>query len=148
MDILLVEDNYAEAELTRQALLEKRIDCMITSLNDGEQALQYLKREGLYTNATSPDLIFLDLMLNKIPGMVVLEEIKKDDNLKHIPVIMISGYDREAEIMDCYRMHANGYLVKTMNFEGFADMLDLVIKYWKTMHLPKNNFNHAEKGAA
>ncbi len=98
--ILLVEDNESDIVLTVEALKEARVDNCINVARDGDEALKYLRKEGMFNNAERPDLILMDINLPKIDGMEVLTEIKKDENLMSIPVVMLTTSDSEKDIMD------------------------------------------------
>lgn len=138
--ILLVEDNEGDIVLTTQALKKANISNGINVVMDGDEALKYLKKEGLFKNAEIPDLILLDINLPKIDGIEVLAEIKKDENLLSIPVVMLTTSDSEKDIMNSYRNHANCYIVKPINFKQFVGVVQMVKDFWISLvKLPKKS---------
>ncbi len=112
INILLVEDNPADIRLTKEVLKEGKIRNVLNIVMDGEEALLYLKKEGHFKNAISPDIVLLDLNLPKKDGREVLAEIKSDDNLKCIPVIILTTSSAEQDILNTYAHHANCYIMK------------------------------------
>jgi chemotaxis family two-component system response regulator Rcp1 len=112
VEILLVEDNVMDVRLTLSALRETQIPNQVHVAADGEQALQFLRREGPYAQAPRPDLVFLDLNLPKIDGHQVLSSIRSDDSLKRIPVVIVSGSERHTDIKRAYDEQVCAYIVK------------------------------------
>src|SRR5688572_9687395 len=108
--ILLVEDNEGDIVLTIEALKEARIGNTIDVVRDGEKAMQFLHKEGEFSNAVTPDLILLDINLPKIDGKEVLVSIKNDEQLKIIPVVMLTTSDSPTDIMEAYANHANCFI--------------------------------------
>src|SRR5678816_1415829 len=115
--ILLVEDNEGDIVLTLEALKEARIHNNVDVIRDGEKAMEFLKKEGEFGNAKTPDLILLDINLPKIDGKEVLASIKNDEVLKIIPVVMLTTSDSEKDIIESYNSHANCYITKPVGFE-------------------------------
>jgi two-component system, chemotaxis family, response regulator Rcp1 len=137
--ILLVEDNEGDIILTIEALREAKIRNDIDVVRDGEEALQYLRKEGTYQNATSPDLVFLDINLPKIDGTEVLSIIKNDEDLRVIPVIMLTTSDAEKDIMQSYYNHANCYITKPVDLDKFIEVIHTIKNFWiSIVKLPKN----------
>ncbi|MEO7922905.1 MAG: response regulator [Chitinophagaceae bacterium] len=138
--ILLVEDNEGDIILTIEALKEARINNTIDVVRDGEQAMCYLKKEGEYSNASTPDLILLDINLPKIDGKEVLLNIKNDERLRVIPVVMLTTSDSEKDIFESYHNHANCYITKPVGFRSFIEVIHTIKDFWITIvQLPKSN---------
>jgi CheY-like chemotaxis protein len=128
--ILLVEDSPADIELTRQAFAEARIENEVAVVNDGEAALQYLRREGGYADARRPDLIMLDLNLPKKDGRELLVELKQDRALSMIPVIVLTTSASEEDIRHAYREHVNSYIRKPVRLLEFINVVHTIDEYW------------------
>ncbi len=136
--ILLVEDNEGDIVLTLKALTDAKISNGVNVVKDGEAALQYLKKEGQYKDAETPDLILLDINLPKIDGIEVLAAIKNDEALKVIPVIMLSTSNSEKDILRSYQHHANCYIIKPMDLIKFIEAIQEIKNFWfSIMQLPK-----------
>jgi chemotaxis family two-component system response regulator Rcp1 len=137
MEILLVEDNIADARLTELALKDEKIQIKINIARDGVEALAFLRKEGIHAHARRPDLILLDLNLPKKDGREVLMEIKSDILFKHIPVAILTTSDAESDILYSYRMQANCYLVKPLELDRFIEMMNSIKRFWfETARLP------------
>src|SRR6266496_2588019 len=120
IEILLVEDNPGDARLTLEAFKEGRVLNNITVISDGVDALAYLRRQGpKYSDAVLPDLILLDLNLPKKDGREVLAEIKADEHLKKIPIVILTTSQAEQDILASYGLHANCYITKPVDLEQF-----------------------------
>ena len=130
INILMVEDNEGDIVLTVQALKEAKINNQINVVRDGEAAIQYLHKEGQYTDAATPDLILLDINLPKMNGIEVLEELKRDELLKVIPVVMLTTSDSEKDVFASYQNHANCYITKPVNFENFMEVIQKIKDFW------------------
>ena len=140
LKILLVEDNEGDVVLTTQALKKANISEGINVVMDGDEALRYLRKEGLFKNAETPDLILLDINLPKIDGMEVLAEIKKDEGLLRIPVVMLTTSDSEKDILNAYYNHANCYIVKPADFKKFIEVVQTIKDFWiSSVKLPKKS---------
>lgn len=136
--ILLVEDNEGDIVLTLEALKEARIINAVDVVRDGEQALQFLRKEEPYNENHTPDIIFLDINLPKVDGTEVLSIIKNDEHLKVIPVIMLTTSDAENDIMSSYSNHANCYITKPVDIEKFMEVIQMVKNFWiSIVKLPK-----------
>jgi two-component system, chemotaxis family, response regulator Rcp1 len=133
LDILLVEDNPADVRLTMETLKEEKMYNNLHVVGDGEEALAFLRKEGKYSNAARPDLILLDLNLPKIDGRQVLKEIKSDDKLKTIPVVVLTVSKSEEDIMKSYNSHANCYITKPVDLEQFSKVAKAVQNFWLTI---------------
>ena len=133
VEILLVEDSPDDAELTTEALREGRVWHRLHVVGDGITALEFLRRSGEFSNAQCPDIILLDLDLPRKDGRSVLREIKADDDLKHIPVVVLTGSQVEEDILRSYRLHANCFLSKPVDMEQFLRMIRSLEDFWLTV---------------
>ncbi|HAM38904.1 MAG: response regulator [Elusimicrobia bacterium RIFOXYC2_FULL_34_12] len=133
IDILLVEDNPADVRLTTEALKEDKIFNNINVVPDGVEAMAYLRKEGKYTNTVRPDLILLDLNLPKKDGREVLKEIKSDDSLKTIPVVILTVSKSEEDILKTYNLHANCYITKPVDLNQFMKVAKVIQEFWLTI---------------
>jgi len=137
IEILLVEDNQEEAELTMSSLREGRVRNRIHWAEDGEEAMAFLHRQGSHARAPRPDLILLDLRLPRMSGHEVLEAIKQDPNLKRIPVVIMTASDDEKDILRAYDRHANCYVTKPVDIDKFMEVIRSIEDFWLTVvHLP------------
>lgn len=138
--ILLIEDNESDVLLTLEAFREKTSVRQIDSVSDGVEAMEYLYKQGEFKKALRPDLILLDLNLPKKDGRKVLEEIKKDPDLKRIPVIVLTTSSADEDINRCYELHANCYLKKPVNLHEFYRIAELIESFWLTLvRLPEDS---------
>lgn len=128
--ILLVEDSPGDVNLTREALRRARVANELDVVGDGVEALQFLKAEAPYEGSQRPDLILLDLNLPRMDGREVLEAIKTDPDLKHIPVIVLTTSTAEADVLSSYRLHANAFVSKPVAFEDFLATLQGLEGFW------------------
>lgn len=131
--ILLVEDNAGDVRLTREALKEGKVGNSLTVAPDGVEALAILRQEGRYAGETRPDLILLDLNLPRRNGWEVLAQIKQDDQLRRIPVVVLTSSDVERDIALSYEHGANAYITKPVDFEGFVRVVNAVEHFWFTI---------------
>jgi DNA-binding response OmpR family regulator len=142
--ILLVEDNEGDIVLTLEALKEARISNCVKVVKDGEAAMDYLNKKGEFKGAITPDLVLLDINLPKVDGKEVLANIKTDDHLKIIPVVMLTTSDSEKDIIESYNNHANCYITKPVGFENFMKVILTMKDFWiSIVQLPSN---HGEEG--
>lgn len=130
LEILLVEDNEGDIRLTIEAFKEAKIRNQIKVVRDGEEALDYLRKQGKYTDAQSPDIILLDINLPKIDGKEVLSTMKSDPLLKTIPVIMLTTSSAESDVQESYENHANCYVIKPVDLNKFMDVIRSIEDYW------------------
>lgn len=142
MNILLVEDNSADILLAKEALKEGLdIPYTLNIVSDGEETLNYLYKEPPFQQASTPNLIFLDLNLPRMDGREVLKTIKGDETLKTVPVIVFSTSEASYDIDDSYRLHANCYLTKPVNYDEFVHVITSTIKFWyQIAKLPGTQF--------
>ena len=140
IEILLVEDNPADVRLTTEALKEEKIYNNLYVASDGVEAIAFLRREGKFVKAVRPDLILLDLNLPKKDGREVLAEMKADDNLKTIPVVVLTVSKSEEDILKSYNLHANCYITKPVDLNQFMKVIRSVQEFWLTIvKLPPKN---------
>ncbi|GAA0625646.1 response regulator [Sporichthya brevicatena] len=119
IEVLLVEDDPGDVLMTREAFADNKVKNNLNVVTDGVEALAFLRREGKYADAPYPDLILLDLNLPKKDGREVLAEIKADEKLAHIPVVVLTTSGANEDILSSYRLHANAYVTKPVDFEQF-----------------------------
>ena len=130
VEILLVEDSPTDVLLAKAALENSKIVNNLHTVTDGVEALEFLRRQGQYKDAPRPSLILLDLNLPKKDGREVLAEIKNDDKLKRIPVVVLTTSKSETDVMKAYDLHANCYVVKPVNYEQFAEVVKNIESFW------------------
>ena len=133
IEILLVEDNPADVRLTQEALKEGKVRNNLFVARDGVEAIEFLRKAGPHANATKPDLILLDLNLPRKDGREVLAEIKNDDNLRTIPVVVLTTSSAEADILKSYNLHANCYITKPVDLEQFVQVIKSIDDFWLTV---------------
>ncbi|WP_440222443.1 response regulator [Dokdonella sp. MW10] len=133
IEILLVEDNEGDVRLTREAFAEGHIRNRLHVVNDGEQALAFLRREGAWKDAPQPDLVLLDLNLPRLDGREVLSAIKVDPRLKHIPVVVLTSSRTEQDLLRAYDLHANCFITKPVEFEQFIEVIRSIENFWLTI---------------
>jgi CheY-like chemotaxis protein len=136
--ILLVEDNPGDARLMKEALAEGKIRNRLHVVTDGVEALAYLRRQAPFAYADRPDLILLDLNMPRQDGRQVLAEIKKDEDLRRIPVVILSSSQAEADVARAYDLHANCYITKPLDVEQLISVVKSIEDFWLTIvRLPK-----------
>ncbi len=136
IEILLVEDNPDHAELTRRSLESGSVANRVTWVKDGQEALDYLFRKTPYENAPRPGLILLDINLPKVNGLEVLKKIKETEELRVIPVIMLTTSDRDEEALKCYNFGANSFITKPVKFSEFSEKVKSLKLYWLLVNRP------------
>ncbi len=140
--ILLVEDNPGDVRLTEEALKEGKIMNKLSVVNDGVEAMDYLRRRGRYADSDRPDLILLDLNLPKKNGREVLAEIKSDESLRRIPVVILTVSRAEEDILKSYDLHANCYISKPIDFDQFIKVVRTIENFWfSIVLLPSDRSN-------
>ena len=138
IDILLVEDNPGDVELTKEALKDAKVATRLHVVEDGAAAIDFLYKRGEHTSAPRPDLILLDLNLPKKDGREVLAEIKGDAGLADIPVVIITTSQADEDILRAYKLHANCYVTKPVDFRQFVHVVHSIEDFWLTVvKLPK-----------
>jgi chemotaxis family two-component system response regulator Rcp1 len=133
IQILMVEDNPDDIELTVEALKDARVANHLTVVQDGEEALSYLRCRGKYAQAVRPDLILLDLNMPRKNGRDVLRDIKNDPKLKRIPVVILTTSQAEEDILHTYDLHANCYITKPVDFNQFLKVVRSIEDFWLTV---------------
>ena len=132
-ELLLVEDNYGDVLLAREAFRSAKIRNNLTVARDGEEALRILRREGVQAAKPRPDLILLDLNLPRLDGREVLQAIKADPDLRLIPVIVMTSSKAEIDVLKSYQLSANGYVVKPVDFERLQEIVASLESFWFTV---------------
>ena len=130
IDILIVEDNPGDARLIKEVINGNKIQCQLHLVKDGVEAMNFLNRKEEFTDSPRPDLIFLDLNLPKKDGREVLAEIKTDDNLKQIPVVVMTTSQAEEDILKAYSLHANCYVTKPLDLDQFVNVVKSIEDFW------------------
>ena len=133
IDILLVEDNPADARLTREAFKEGKVQNQLHVVPDGVEALAYLRRQGEYREARRPDLILLDLNLPRMDGREVLREVKGDEHLKTIPIVVLTTSAADQDVARSYGLHANSYVTKPVDLDKFIEVVRSIEDFWLTI---------------
>jgi two-component system, chemotaxis family, response regulator Rcp1 len=132
-EILLVEDNPGDVLLTQEAFREGRLAHHLSIVEDGEQAIRFLRREGAYSQAPKPDVILLDLNLPRKDGRELLAEIKEDPNLRFIPIVVLTTSEAEQDVWKAYKLHANCYLTKPVDLDDFIRKIRSFEEFWLTV---------------
>ena len=130
IEILLVEDNPDDADLTLDALRDARVRNRVTVLENGVEAIAYLRHQGHYKDAVRPDLILLDLNLPRKNGREVLAEIKQDPSLRRIPVVIMTSSDDEKDILAAYNLYVNCYVTKPVDLDQFIKVVKSIEHFW------------------
>ena len=130
IEILLVEDNPGDVDLTRESMKDSKVRNELHVAGDGEEAMTFMRRKGKHTNAPRPDLVLLDLNLPKKDGKEVLAEIKSDEDLKRIPVVILTISKSEEDILTTYNLHANCYITKPIDLNQFIKVVKSIEDFW------------------
>ena len=133
IELLLVEDSEPDVRLTIEALREAKVKNRLWVVEDGVEALEFLRRQGRHADAPRPDLILLDLNLPRKDGRQVLKEIKDDDSLKRIPVVVLTTSKSEEDVLRAYDLHANCYITKPVDFNRFMEVVKSIENFWLTV---------------
>ena len=133
IEVLLVEDNESDLRLTQEALKEGKMKTTLSHVWDGEEAAEFLRRKGRFKDAPRPDLILLDINLPRKNGMELLAEIKADDVLKKIPVVILTTSRAEEDILRSYELHANCYITKPVDLTQFIKIVQAIDNFWFTV---------------
>ncbi|MGA1825988.1 MAG: response regulator [bacterium] len=140
LEILLVEDDPGDVDLMKESLKESKITIDMSVVADGVEAMTYLRKEGRYSCVNRPNIILLDLNLPKKDGREVLEEVKNDDDLKEIPIVILTTSNAEQDIIKSYGLGANCYITKPVGFEQFRKVVNEIKNFWFTIvELPNKN---------
>lgn len=132
-EILLVEDNPGDVRLAKEGLKESKITNNLNVVEDGVEAMAFLRKEGQYADAVTPDLILLDLNLPKKDGREVLAEIKTDEKLRRIPVVILTTSQAEEDVIKTYDLHANCYVAKPVDLDQFVKIVKSINNFWFEM---------------
>jgi CheY-like chemotaxis protein len=130
IDILLIDDDEVDAQLTKKVLKKDKLFNTLSSVKDGIEAMKFLHRESPYENAPRPDLILLDLNMPRKDGRETLAEIKADDSLKSIPVVVLTTSDAERDVAESYHLQASGFIAKPVNMKQFSTVIKSLTDYW------------------
>jgi chemotaxis family two-component system response regulator Rcp1 len=133
INILLVEDNPGDVELTEDALRRSKVATKVSVVTDGEDAMDYLRQQSAYQEETMPDLVLLDLNLPRKDGMEVLREMKDDPNLRHIPVVVLTTSEAERDILASYELGANCFISKPVDLTEFRKVVESIDDFWFTI---------------
>ena len=131
--ILMVEDNPGDARLAEEALKDSKINNSLYHVEDGVEAMRFLRRQAEYADAPQPDLVLLDLNLPRKDGREVLAEIKEDPKLKLVPVVVMTTSEAERDLVKSYDLHANAYVVKPIDLERFIEVVQSIEVFWFTI---------------
>ena len=132
-EILLVEDNQDDVVLTREGFKLAKLTVNLHHVEDGEECMSFLRKEGKYADAVTPDLILLGLNMPVMDGREVLAEMVKDDNLSHIPVVILTTSADERDVLDMYKLRCSSYACKPVDFDQFVRVIRGIADYWFTM---------------
>ena len=133
IEVLLVEDDPGDVLMTKEAFNEHKVRNRLNVVSDGAEALAYLRREGPYADAVRPDLVLLDLNLPRRDGREVLAEIKNDESLHQIPVVVLTTSEAEEDILCSYQLHANAYVTKPVDFDRFINVIRQIDEFFVTV---------------
>jgi chemotaxis family two-component system response regulator Rcp1 len=132
LEVLLVEDSPGDVRLTKEAFEAANVAVHLNVATDGVEAMAFLRREGIHANAPRPDLTLLDLNMPRMDGRQVLAEIKKDEKLKTLPIVILTTSDSEGDIVKSYQLHANCYLCKPVQLTEFEGLVKSINDFWLT----------------
>lgn len=130
VEILIVDDSVEDIDLMMEALEGTKLANNVSVVHDGVEALSFLRKQGKYSNASTPALVFLDLNMPKKDGREVLEELKSDESLKHIPIVILTTSKDEEDIAKAYKAHANCYVTKPVDIQQFAKVVSAIDNFW------------------
>lgn len=139
IEILLVEDNISDAEMTIRALKKNNLGHKMLHVKDGEEALEFIFATGKYSERTvenTPKVVLLDLKMPKVNGIEVLQKIRADDRTKKIPIVVLTSSNEDPDIQECYRLGVNSYVVKPVQFEKFIKAVSELGLYWLLVNQP------------
>ena len=133
IDVLLVEDDPGDVLLIEEAFADNKVRNRLHTVADGVEALQFLRREGPYVDAPQPDLVLLDLNLPRKDGREVLAEVKADESLRHIPIVVLTTSKAEEDVLRSYKLHANAYVTKPVDFDRFIEVVRQIDEFFVTV---------------
>jgi two-component system response regulator len=132
-EILLVEDNENDVILTRMGFKRAKLPVNLQHVKDGEECMAFLRKQEPYARAPTPDLILLDLNMPRMSGQEVLAAMANDENLRHIPTVILTTSSDEQEILETYKLRCSSYIVKPVNFDEFLRLIQVLVDYWLTV---------------
>lgn len=132
-EILLVEDNDNDVELTKIGFRRSKFRVNLHHVQDGEECLAFLRKEGKYAGVPTPDIVLLDLNMPRMDGREVLAEISKDEGLKQLPIVVLTTSGADEDILASYRLRCSSYIVKPIDFDQFAKVVQGIADYWFTL---------------
>ena len=132
IQILLIEDNPGDIRLTQEAFSESQLSIVLNVTTDGVEGINFLKKNPPYSDAVTPDLILLDLNLPKLDGRDVLGEVKQDELLRRIPIVILTTSTAQKDIQDTYALHVNSYINKPVDFDKFFEIIQRIEDFWLT----------------
>ena len=139
VEVLLVEDDPGDVVMTQEAFADYKVANRLTVVSDGESAMSYLRKEGKYADAATPDLVLLDLNLPRMDGREVLAELKADPELRRVPVVVLTTSDAEEDIMRSYDLYANAYVTKPVDFDRFISVVRQIDDFFvSVVRLPRH----------
>jgi two-component system, chemotaxis family, response regulator Rcp1 len=148
IDVLLVEDSPGDVRLTRESFREANESIRLHVATDGVEAMAFLRHEDVYADSPRPDIILLDLNLPRLDGREVLSLLKDDDELRTIPIVILTTSEAEADILRSYQLQANCYLTKPVQLEAFESLVKSINDFWLTkVKLPQQKAEHALSGS-
>lgn len=138
IDVLLVEDDPGDVLMTREAFEDNKVVNRLQVVSDGVSALTFLRKEGEFADAPTPDLVLLDLNLPRMDGREVLEAMKSDENLRSIPVVVLTTSEAEEDVVRSYSLHANAYVTKPVDFDRFIEVVRQIDEFFvEVVRLPQ-----------
>jgi two-component system response regulator len=132
-EVLLVEDNDNDVELTKIGFKRAKFVVNLSRVANGEECMAFLRKEGKFANAPIPDLILLDLNMPLMDGREVLEEVGRDQNLKHLPIVVLTSSEADKDVMMSYKLRCASYIVKPIGFDDFSKVVQSLADYWFTL---------------
>lgn len=133
VEILLVEDNENDVILTREGFKRSKLVVNLHDVKDGEECMDFLRKQGRFTNAPTPDIVLLDLNMPRMDGREVMAEIAADETLCHLPVVILTTSAEDSEILKMYRLRCSSYIVKPVSFANFIPVIQSLADYWFTV---------------
>ncbi len=139
IDVLLVEDDPGDVLMTREAFEDNKVANRLAVVSDGVSAMEYLRKQGPYADAPTPDLVLLDLNLPRMDGREVLQALKADEELRRIPVVVLTISESEEDVLRSYSLHANAYVTKPVDFDRFIDVVRRIDEFFvSVVRLPRH----------
>lgn len=133
IQVLMAEDNPDDVELMREALVESKLDISVHAVHDGVEALAFLRRESPYDDAPQPDLLLLDLNMPRKDGREVLKEVREDESLRGLPIVVLTTSQAEEDIAEAYKLCVNCYVSKPVDFDQFMKVVSAIEEFWFTI---------------